>query len=72
MEALNLFFDMLVVGFVPDKATFLSVIGACESVIILGLQHWDKVFMLTYKKQIMVQIFLLGQRWTCIPKLEMQ
>lgn len=34
VEALNLFFDMLVVGFVPDKATFFSVIGACESVII--------------------------------------
>lgn len=34
VQALNLFFDMLVVGFVPDKATFVSVIGACESVII--------------------------------------
>ena len=29
VEALDLFFDMLVVGFVLDKATFLSVIGAC-------------------------------------------
>ncbi|KAK7836502.1 putative pentatricopeptide repeat-containing protein [Quercus suber] len=29
VEALNLLFDMLIVGFVPDKAIFLSAIGAC-------------------------------------------
>ena len=36
-EALGLFFEMLIAGFRPDTATFLSVIGACARLGALAL-----------------------------------
>ncbi|KAE8010174.1 hypothetical protein FH972_006564 [Carpinus fangiana] len=45
-EALGLFFDMLVAGFRPDTATFLSIIGACAQLGALALGQNIHAFVL--------------------------
>ncbi|XP_062143668.1 putative pentatricopeptide repeat-containing protein At3g05240 [Alnus glutinosa] len=45
-EALGLFFDMLIAGFQPDTATFLSVISACAQLGALALGQSIHAFVL--------------------------
>jgi len=45
-EALGLFFDMLIAGFQPDTATFLSVISACAQLGPLALGQSIHAFVL--------------------------
>ncbi|RYR02256.1 hypothetical protein Ahy_B06g081072 isoform A [Arachis hypogaea] len=53
-EALDLFFDMLVSGLNPDKATFLSVLSVCAHLCALALGQTLHAYLFLQKKDVVV------------------